>query len=318
MSIRNILKNLISNYEYYLIFSYILTILGIIINSYININSNVYFILYVMILLISLLYGFVILQIKIDADTKKEYIKLRLCKWNYIKLFKGGMKQKGEASLNMIIYSLLILIPIIIGGWYHAIFISTSQSYLKLIVIAFEMSLFSTMMIRGMISQKNQQLSILYIILMPMTLIFIYKTPVNFLNKLSNYIIYNLTDVFTILIALIMLCIGLSALSFGYCSILKEGSNIRCNMKRNGEGYFIASILIMIAIFLLLITSIMKKYILFTTLPNLVILNFDFIILNIYAVFIIIIFTFTIYASYCMLKCSILSLKELNISDSFL
>ena len=68
----------------------------------------------------------------------------------------------------------------------------------------------------------------------------------------------------------------------------------------------------MIAILLLLITSFMKQYVVFMTLTNLNIINIDFVILNIYSAFLIIIVTFTVFASYYMLNSSKSSLKELN------
>ncbi len=320
MSIKVILKDLIIKYQYYLILSYILTICGIIINSYINITApDIYFTLYIIIISIFFSNVLLINQIKFDDKTKTEYINLKLYKWSYIKSLKRGTQEKFINYLKINTFATLILIPIIIGGWYHAIYIHTSPSYLKLISISFEMTLMYTMLIRGEIFHKTHKLSIIYsIIIMAALIIMVQPIGLNFLDKLLDYIISNSSNAFTILIAIIMLCVGLSALSFGYCSILKEGSKTRNNMKRNGEGYFIAAILSMIAILLLFLTSIIKKYVNFMSLSNLEVMSFDFIILNIYSVFVIMIFTFMIYASYCMLKCSILSLKELKLFERYL
>ncbi len=314
------LKDLIINYGYYLILSYILTICGIIINSYIKItNPNIYLTLYLITISIFFLTVLGINLIKIENKTKKEYIILKLYKWSYIKYLKNGTQEKCINYLNKDTIVTLIIIPIIIGAWYHAIFIPTSPSYLKIISIAFEMTLIYTIAIRGEVFQKDHKLSVIYTAFIVVALIIMAQPiGINFLNNVLNYIIYHSTNAFTILIAIIMLCVGLSALTFGYCSILKEDSKTRENMKRNGERYFIASILSMMAIVLLFVTSIMKKYVIFMSLSNLNILSFDFIILNIYSVFIILIFTFTIYASYCMLKSSILSLKELKLFEKFI
>lgn len=320
MSIKVILKDLIIKYQYYLILSYILTICGIIINSYINItNPDIYFTVYMIIVSIFFLNVLVVNNIKFDDKTKKEYIDLKLYKWGNIKSLKRGTQEKYIGYLKITTVVTLILIPILVGGWYHALYIPTSPSYLKIISISFEMTLMYTMLIRGEIFHKTHKLSIIYSMLIMVALIIMAQPfGLNFLEKLLNYIISNSSNAFTILIAIIMLCVGLSALSFGYCAILKEGSKTRTNMKRNGEGYFIAAILSMIAILLLFLTSIMKKYVIFMSLSNLDVMSFDFIILNIYSVFIIIIFTFMIYASYCMLKCSILSLKELKLFERFI
>lgn len=300
MSIKVILKDLISKYQYYLILSYILTICGIIINSYINITApDIYFKLYIIISSIFFL---------------NKYIKLY--KWSYIKSLKRGRQEKVINCLKIDTFVTLILIPIIIGGWYHASYIHTSSSYLKLISISFEMTLMYTMLIWGGIFHKTRKLLIIYLIItMATSIIGLQPIVLNFLDKLLDYIISNLSNAFTILIAIIMLCVGLSALSFGYCSILKKGSKTRNNMKRNGEGYFIAAILSMIAIFLLFLTSIIKEYVNFMSLSNLEVMSLDFIILNIYSVFVIMIFIFMIYASYCMLNCSISSLKELKLFE---
>ena len=320
MSIKVKLKDLIIKYEYYLILSYILTICGIIINSYINItNHDIYFALYFITISIFFLNVLGIMQIKIEDKTGNEYVKLKLQKWCYFRYLKKGTQEKYINYLKITATATLILVPIIIGGWYHAMFIPTSPSYLKVISIAFEMTLIYTMAIRGEIFQKDHKLSVIYTAFIVISLM-IMSQPIglNYLDKVLNYITCDLSNAFTILIAIIMLCVGLSALSFGYCSILNEDSRTRETMKKNGEGYFIASILSMFAILLLFIISIVKKYVIFMPLSNLNILSFDFIILNIYSVFIIIIFTFTIYASYCMLKCSILSLKELKLFKKFI
>ena len=60
-------------------------------------------------------------------------------------------------------------------------------------------------------------------------LILLLSTPQGWdvLNYILDYIFEHVFDAFSVLIALIMLCVGLSALFFGYCSILDGGSNMR-------------------------------------------------------------------------------------------
>ena len=312
-----IVNILIEKYTYYIILSYILTICGIVINCFFHIdNPNLFSILYFLTLLICFFNILLIKIIKIDNETKKEYMEIGFLKWNYVKPLKKGSKEKSIEFLKIVKLLTLIIIPIITGCYCYAIYIPTSPSYLKLISIAFEMTLIYTVGIRGEIFQKDYRLSSIYTVFLVVSLIIISQPlGLNLLNMLLNYIIDNWANAFTILIAIIMLCVGLSALSFSYCSILKDNSKTRKNMRKNGEEFFIASILSMIAIFLLFIASISKKYVVFMVVSNLNILSFDFIILNIYSVFVIIIFTFTVYASYCMLKCSILSLKELKLIE---
>lgn len=318
MLIEKIFKNLITKFGYYLILSYILIIIGIIINSYICINnSNIYFIIYVILISIFFLNILLINNIKIDDKTKREIFKVKFYKLDYTKTLQKLTQEKCIKYLKITTTLTLVSFPIIFGGWYHSMFIHTSTSYLKLISITFLMTLVISICIRGEVFQNdnnflfNTFFLIVALIFMPQTLV------LNIQNWFLNYIINNSSVAINILIAIIMLGVGLSALSFGYCSILKEDSNTRENMKNNGEGYFIVSILSMIAIIFLFLTSIIKEYVIFMPLSNLNIMSFDFLILNIYSLFMILIFTLTIYASYCLLKYSILTLKELKLFEIF-
>ena len=315
MSIKEMLKDLIIKYEYYLILSYILTICGIIINSNIHIlNTNFFHALYI--ITVSTFFLSILafnLLFKKDEKTKKEYFGLKIYKWNYMRSLKMGTQKKFINYIKVITSVTLFLIPLIIGGWYYAIFISSSASYLKVISTAFGMTLIFTMLIRGEVFQEHN-FSIIHAFFIVALMIMAHPLVLNFLDNFLDYILNDISTAFTILIAIIMLCVGLAALSFGYCSILNENSKSRENMKRNGEGYFISSILSMIAILCLFLTSFMKKFVIFGSLSNLNVMSFEFILLNIYSSFVIIIFLFTIYSSYCMLKSSILSLKELQLS----
>lgn len=312
-----ILNHLITKYEYYIIISYILTIMGIIINYYINLINPLIF-LTLLITISSIIFLSIFITPLFKIENKNEYFIVNLYKWNYIKPLKSGTKEKYIAMIKLITAIILILIPIINGCYCYALNISKSPSYLKLICFAFETTLIYTIAIRNEVFQKDAVLSSIYAAFIFIALIIMIRPEgLELINQVLNYMIHNLTKAFTVLIAIIMLCVGLSALSFGYCSILKEDSKIRKKMKENGEGYFISAILSMIAILLLFINSIIKPHVVFMKLTSLNIFSWDFILLNIYSSFMILIFTFTIYSSYCMLKCSISSLKELKLFEKY-
>lgn len=313
-----ILNHLITKYGYYLILSYILTIIGIIISKHVTFLKPSLFIIPIMILT-SIVFLSVLIAPSFKKNNKKEYFELNFYKYNYIKPLKVESIEKYILYVKIITAIILILIPIINGSYCYAINISKSPSYLKLICISFETTLIYTITIRNEVFNHDSTLSSIYTVFIFIALIIMIQPEgIELLNKVLNYMIHHLTDAFTVLIAIIMLCVGLSALSFGYCSILKEDSKIRENMKDNGEGFFIASILSMIAILLLFLTSIIKQHVVFMNLTNLNIISWDFIILNIYSAFLIVIFTFTIYSIYCLLKCSILSLKELKLFEKYI
>ena len=103
-----------------------------------------------------------------------------------------------------------------------------------------------------------------------------------------------------------MLCATLAVLSFTYTMVdNQEGKD---KMNENGKGYFISTIISMVILLLILISSKIKP----ALINSISIENwFNFILVNIYAISIIIIFILTIYLIYYMISCSISSLKIL-------
>lgn len=130
-------------------------------------------------------------------------------------------------------------------------------------------------------------------------------------EKFLDWITRELLSIISILITIIMLCIALSTLSFNYCSILND-TRIEKNMKRNGETYFIASILSMFSILSFVIVVFIKHYVVLRALSDLNIISLDFIGLSVYPIFIVIAIIFAGYSIYYIIKCSYSTLKYLG------
>lgn len=313
-------KEILSDYKYYIILTYVLTIIGIIIAYYFH---NLLDSLVLRILLVIFPFSCIALDLFanylwcFDKKTNDEYFKIYFSKLgiNYKKLLNKGFIDSLIHFKHIIGTIALLIIPIIVGSYYSMTTFSTeSYSYIKLITISFEMALVYVNLVRGQLFQKDNRTFSLRVIVGTVFLIILLSTPQGWevLNYILDNIFEHVHDAFSVLIAIIMLCIGLSALSFGYCSILDKCSDIRDIMKENGEGYFISSILAMISIMLLFIASLMKNHMKLMALPNLNIFCLDFLLLNIYSIMLIIILSFTAYATYYMIKCSISILQELK------
>lgn len=206
----------------------------------------------------------------------------------------------------------MILIPIFCTIYYYYCLNLNNDTYLSLLTISIVWNLNYTEIVRKQLfNEKYIVANYAFIGFLALNMILLIPQGFDLINIILNYISNNMSNAFTILIAIIMLGIGLSALSFSYCSILTN-NEVKENIKKNGEGYFIASILSMFAIVFLFIASILSQHITLMPLKNLNAWNFEFILLNFYSIILIIIFSFAVYSSYCMIKCSILSLKELN------
>ena len=317
------LKNIIRKYEYYLILSYILTLIGAIIPYYLPLYKF-HFQLYVLLMLLtfsSAILDYLAFKIfKIDHKTGKEYIEINYPKFNiyFFKQIKQGSIDSYIQFKRIIGIIGLILIPILNINYNFNINTNDNYHYIHLITFSFIMTQNFTFLIRRRIFEKDTSHIQTPIFLGILVLMIIISNPTGLylLNKILSYILNNLQNAFTVLIAIIMLCVGLSALSFEYCSILKEDDETRKKMKKNGEGYFIASITSMISIIFLFITSILKTHVKLITINQLNIFTYDFLLLNIYAICLIIIFSFTSYAIYYLIKCSLLSLKELNFLEN--
>lgn len=141
--------------------------------------------------------------------------------------------------------------------------------------------------------------------------VFIMSFP-QIIIELTNMLNLNLSELGTltnIAIAIVVLCATLSALSFTYCSTLKNNENY-CKMKKNGEGYFISTILSMILLILIYISSLMSHMINLTNLFRLNLMEYLFI--NIYTITLIISISLLTYAIYYMATSSFSTLKILG------
>lgn len=141
--------------------------------------------------------------------------------------------------------------------------------------------------------------------------VFIMSFP-QIIIELTNMFNLNLSELGTltnIAIAIVVLCATLSALSFTYCSTLKNNDNY-CKMKKNGEGYFISTILSMILLILIYISSLMSHVINLTNLFRLNLMEYLFI--NIYTITLILSISLLTYAIYYMVTSSFSTLKILG------
>lgn len=313
------LENIIQ-YPNYIILSYFLIIVGVLIANTFRLENIKDVLFYVMIFLVMFLPILNIILSKIFKKNEKEsYIKIDIPQLNlkYTKPIDKTSFNKFINHMRKIGMIILILIPIFCTIYYYYS-LNLNNNYISLLTIAIIWSLNYSEIVRKQLFNETYIVAN-YAFIGALSLNMILLTPQGFylINLILNYIFNNMHNAFTILIAIIMLCIGLSALSFSYCSILPD-DKVKENIKKNGEGYFIASILTMFAIVFLFIDSIISQHVNLILLKNINVWNFEFILLNLYSTILIIIFSFSVYSSYCMIKCSILSLKELKAFQEFI
>ena len=294
----NIILKILKNYKYYIPLSYLLIITGIFISKNINIAP---FKSIILILLFTLSISFSILNI---IFVKKISTK------------STSFKEKFTKLTKIIGYISLIFIPLIASFNYYINYENTN-SFMILFTITFAMSIYFTNIVREVIFPKNNTLQSNYAFTGAIALNLILSNPKGV--ELMNTILDNILSIqsFALLIAIIMLCIALSTASFNYCSILEEKSEIRKKIKKDGENYFISSILTMISIILLCITSYIQPLFKPTTLINLDLFSMNFLFTNVYSFLLIIILSFTIYSIYCIIKSSYSILKELEFLEHY-
>lgn len=318
------IKEVITEYKYYFILSYLLGIFGIILSFHYNFD-NIKMILYYTMVIFALTTPILAIifhnLFKYNNETKNYYLEVDIhnLNVNHSKLIDNSIIIKYVNFTRSVGIIALFVVPILVGAYnYNSLSSNASNQYPLLITTVIVMTLFYTDSIRKQLYNENF-LTVKYVLMGAVLLNFILSTEYGsfLLNKILTYVLSNLPDSFTVLIAIIMLGVGLAALSFGYCSILPD-SKIRKNMKRNGEGFFISSILSMMSVIVLYITSILKDYIDFTPLISLDIFSMNFILLNIYSLGLILILSCVSYATYCLIKCSILSLKELKLFEDYI
>lgn len=294
----NIILKILKNYKYYIPLSYLLIIIGIVISKNINITP---FKSIFTVLLFTLSISCSILNII--------FVKI-------ISTKSTSFKEKFTKITKIIGYISLILIPLIASFNYYIDYKNTN-SFIILFTITFAMSIYFTNIVRPEIFPKKGTVQSNYAFSGAIALNIILSNQKGV--ELMNTILDNILSIqsFALLIAIIMLCIALSTLSFNYCSILDKKSEIRKEIKKDGENYFLSSILTMISIILLCITSFIQPLFKQTTLNNLDVFSMNFLFTNIYSVLLIIILSFTIYSIYCIIKSSFSILKELEFFEHY-
>lgn len=273
----------------YLIFGYLLTIIVIIISLHIDINS--------------ILIGVNFIPIAVYDISKFIY---RLVFPLFFGLIKKLKPHKIWKILFIVIYSTIFGV------------ISTynpSIPYPYIILNAYMFTILYYILFYYIdIENFNQRTIHLVIKCFIILFVILLLSSYNILDeKFLDWITRELLLIISILITIIMLCIALSTLSFNYSSILND-TRIEKNMKRNGETYFIASILSMFSILSFVIVLFIKHYVVLRALSDLNIISLDFIGLSVYPIFIVIAIIFAGYSIYYIIKCSY---STLNIWDGF-
>ena len=139
--------------------------------------------------------------------------------------------------------------------------------------------------------------------------VIIYPQIIIAITNMLNLDLSEIGTLTNIAIAIVILCATLSALFFTYCSTLKN-NNGSCKMKKNGEGYFISTILSMILLILIYISSLMSHVI---NLTNLFRLNLiEYIFINIYTIALIVSVILLAYIIFYMITSSFSTLKILG------
>lgn len=282
------IKKILKNNIYYLIFSYILIILGFYISIFYK-PINLKMILYFLILPLSL------------SDLILSYF--------------DKIKPISYKTYKNIIIMSLVINTILIGFYYNIsncsiinfnTYFTTVFSSLIFALIVNE-TLRKIFLIEEQFKKQN-------ILLIPIIITYIIFLEGNlFISKILKDILSNLSNYFSISIAIIMLCATLSLLAFTYCMILEKDDGKRQEMKENGEKYFISTIFSMISLVLVFITTIIEPNIKIIDLLNLNISNIlNFILVNFYMVIILFISILTLYSIYFLIISSKSSLEILN------
>lgn len=216
-------------------------------------------------------------------------------------------------------YSVMIFLPFLIS-FYTFVNLKYDLTYYYFIILisySFVTSLIfnNTLKYRLLIEYPENVNEIILQILLIFGIIisvFIIISP-NIIIAITNMLNLTLSEMGTltnIAIAFVVMCATLSALSFTYCSTLKNNKNY-CKMKKNGEGYFISTILSMILLILIYISSLMSHVI---NLTNLFRLNLtEYLFINFYTITLIISVTLLAYVIYYMTTSSFSTLKILGL-----
>lgn len=217
-------------------------------------------------------------------------------------------------------YSSMILLPLLLGFHTFNNFKPDLTFYYFIILISY--SFVTSLIFNGQlkyrllikypnnINEKILQSLLLIGILMS---IFILGSP-QIIISLTGTLNLNLSEIGTltnIAIAFVVLCATLSALSFTYRGAIQKNNKNYCKIKKNGEGYFISTILSMFSLIFIYVASLMSRLINLTSLFRLNLM--DYIFINIYTISLIFLVGLSIYIIYYMIVSSVSTLKILGL-----
>ena len=286
---------ILTSYKYYLPLIYIITVIGIILSLIFKPNYP---------------YGIILTILSVTFLC----IYLEMIYDFFFKNKSDDFKNKFIRFHDMIGIISLLITPLLIGFFSNNKNITNETNLFTItILISFSYTLIYNFEVRKRIFNEKINISEIYVgsALIILLVILFLPNGLNSLNYLFSYILGDIPRFLTVSIAIIMLCATLSALSFTYHSTICNKKDQK-EMKKNGEGYFIATILSMISIISIFIASLIK-----IKTPIIINLNLDniinFLLLNIYSILFMIAFSFIAITIYCLLKCSISSLKILKL-----
>lgn len=217
-------------------------------------------------------------------------------------------------------YSSMISLPLLLGFHTFNNFNHDLTFYYFIILISY--SFVTSLIFNGQlkyrllikypnnINEKILQSLLLIGILMS---IFILGSP-QIIISLTETLNLNLSEIGTltnIAIAFVVLCATLSALSFTYRGTIKKNNKNYCKIKKNGEGYFISTILSMFSLIFIYVASLMSRVINLTSLFRLNLM--DYVFVNIYTISLIFLVGLSIYIIYYMIVSSVSTLKILGL-----
>ena len=237
---------------------------------------------------------------------------------NFFQKKDDNFNEKFFKIYFIIGYSVMIFLPVLISFYTFICFKNdlTFNYFIIFISYSFVTSLIFNNILKYRLlieypENVNELILKILLLLGIVISVFIMSSP-QIIITITNMLNLNLSEIGTltnIAIAVVVLCATLSALSFTYCSTLKN-NNGSCKMKKNGEGYFISTILSMILLILIYISSLMSHVI---NLTNLFRLNLiEYIFINIYTIALIVSVILLAYIIFYMITSSFSTLKILG------
>ncbi|WP_325192817.1 hypothetical protein [Methanobrevibacter ruminantium] len=237
---------------------------------------------------------------------------------NFFQKKDDNFNEKFFKIYFIIGYSVMIFLPVLISFYTFICFKNdlTFNYFIIFISYSFVTSLIFNNILKYRLlieypENVNELILKILLLLGIVISVFIMSSP-QIIITITNMLNLNLSEIGTltnIAIAVVVLCATLSALSFTYCSTLKN-NNGYYEMKKNGEGYFISTILSMILLILIYISSLMSHVINLTNLFRLNLIEYFFI--NIYSISLIFSVSLVVYVIYYMITSSFSTLKILG------